>query len=82
MMLIDLALAAKLSYILGITNLISMGLVFFSCRCLVGSWFVKRMMKYDSYKKFYNGHCYYWWIFAISVILHAVLAITAYGNPL
>ena len=79
--LVDLLLAARLSYVLGITNLVSMALVVLSCRCLMGIDFVKTMQQYSWYRKFYNKHCYYWWIFFASVLFHAVLSITAYGNP-
>jgi len=33
------------------------------------------------YMKFYNWHCYYWWFFIVSVALHALIAVTAFGNP-
>ena len=47
----------------------------------LGIKFVNKMWQYEWYKKFYNWHCYYWWIFIISVILHATLALYAYGIP-
>lgn len=75
-------LGAKLSYILGIVNLVGLALVFFSCRCLVGHRFVERMFKYAWYKKFYSLHCYWWYVFFASVFFHSIIAIATFGNPL
>ncbi|HJO02145.1 MAG: hypothetical protein QF655_00915 [Candidatus Woesearchaeota archaeon] len=81
-MVLNPDLGVKLIFILGIVNLFSIVLIFFSCRCLAGQKFTSRMMQYAWYKKFYAMHCYYWWIFIISVILHTALAFSAFGNPL
>ncbi len=81
MVLIDPVFGAKAAYVLGITNLLGLLLVFFSCRCLMGSALAKRLWQHGWYRKFYSMHCYYWWLFFVSVALHAVLAIIAYGNP-
>ncbi|MBS3108486.1 hypothetical protein J4409_01310 [Candidatus Woesearchaeota archaeon] len=45
------------------------------------TYFVRLIERSRLYEKFYNYHCYYWWIFIISVILHATLALYAYGIP-
>ncbi|KXA90175.1 hypothetical protein AKJ40_01940 [candidate division MSBL1 archaeon SCGC-AAA259M10] len=79
--MVDLLLAARISYVLGIVNLVSMSLVVLSCRCMMGVGFVNRMQEYAWYRRFYRAHCYYWWIFFLSVLFHAVLAVTAFGNP-
>jgi len=71
----------KLIFIFGIINIISLLLVFFSCRCLVGANFVRKMQKHKWYKKYHDLHCYYWWIFIISVILHSLFALVTFGNP-
>jgi len=71
---------AQIVFILGITNIISLFFVLLSCRCMLGT-FVNKLWKYEWYKKFYSLHCYFWWIFIISVIFHAVLAIITFGNP-
>jgi hypothetical protein len=73
-------LAAKLTYLLGYANIIGLLLVLFSCRCINGIR-PKALSKSKFYPVFYRYHCYYWWFFIISVALHAVLAITAFGNP-
>lgn len=71
----------RLTFVFGITNIISYLLVFFSCRCLIGVNFVKKMRKYKWYQKYYNLHCHYWWFFIISVILHLLFALVTFGNP-
>jgi len=78
----DPLLAGKLVYVFGILNLLSLSLVFFSCRCLVGHRFVEGMLKQPWYRWYYARHCVFWYIFFASVLFHSVLAITAFGNPL
>ncbi len=78
---IDPLIGARLVYLLGIINIVGLLLVFFSCRCLMGSRLAKWLRQFGWYKKFYSMHCFYWWLFFVSVALHAVLAIIAYGNP-
>lgn len=80
-MVLDSILGIKLTFILGITNIIGISLVFLSCRCLMGKNLSKFLFKYDWYKKFYGYHCYYWWFFIISVLLHSLIALTTYGIP-
>lgn len=70
---------AKLVYVLGIVNLTGLALVLFTCRCTLGRF--SKLWNIKWYQKFYNLHCYYWWIFLISVFLHATLALIVYGNP-
>ncbi len=79
--MIDPGLGAKLTYILGFTNLIGLGLVFFSCRCLMGPKLGGYLTKLGWYQKFYRTHCWWWKLFFVSVFLHAVLAIAVFGNP-
>ncbi len=81
MVILDPATGAKLVFVFGIINILGLVLVFLSCRCLVGLDFVKKMWKYSWYQKFYNKHCYYWWFFAISVLIHVILAFLIFGNP-
>jgi hypothetical protein len=81
MVLLDPSIYAKLTFILGATNIVGLILVFFSCRCLVSAGFISRMLERGWYRKFYNLHCYFWWLFIISVVLHAIIALSAYGIP-
>ncbi len=72
-------LVAKFVYILGWLNIIGLILVLFSCRCALGK--LVSLSKSKLYMKFYRYHCYYWYFFIISVVIHAIFAITAFGNP-
>ena len=70
-------------FILGITNVVSIIMVMFSCRCVMNkTYFINLINRSKVYGKFYNYHCYYWWIFIISVILHAAFALYVYGIPI
>ena len=80
-MALNVVLGAKLAYIFGILNILFLLLVFFSCRCLVGWKFVNKMLKKGWYRKYYDMHCYYWWLFFASVIAHSVIAFMVFGNP-
>lgn len=77
----DPLLATKIIFVLGITNLSSGILIFFSCRCLGGSAIGGRLMKYAFYQRYYRFHCYIWWVFWISVMAHATLAIIFLRAP-
>ncbi len=80
--ILDPFLSLKVLFLLGITNLLLLFLVFMSCRCLIGKSVFNTLMKHEWYKKFFNFHCLLWWLFFISVFLHAVLAIMLFGIPL
>lgn len=79
-MAISPALAIKLVFILGWANVLGLLLVLFSCRCIMGIN-PEKLSKSAIYLRFYKYHCYYWWFFIISVAIHAIVAITAFGNP-
>ncbi|MFH1650977.1 MAG: hypothetical protein ABID87_02575 [Chloroflexota bacterium] len=74
-------LATRLIFILGITNLVTGTLIFFSCRCLGGSKLGGRLMKHPAFARFYRHHCFLWRVFWVSVVLHALLALTFLGWP-
>jgi len=80
--MIDALLSVRITFILGITNLIALALVALSCRCILGSKTMRKLQKYSWYKKFYKMHCYYWWFLFVSVFFHSVFAILAFGFPL
>jgi hypothetical protein len=73
--------AMRVLFILGIVNLVTGLLIFFSCRCLPGSRLGKGLMKYKWYQRFFKLHCYIWWVFWISVVVHAIFAIVYVGWP-
>jgi hypothetical protein len=74
-------IAIRIMFVLGIVNLLTGLAIFFSCRCLPGSRLGKGLMKYKWYQKFFKWHCYIWWIFWTSVVIHAILAIMYAGWP-
>jgi hypothetical protein len=74
-------LAAKAIYTLGIVNLVTGLMVFFTCRCLPGARIGHSWMQNTQYKRFYKYHCYYWWAFWVSVVVHAIFGLGLLGNP-
>lgn len=74
-------LAARLVFILGIVNLVTGLVIFLSCRCVPGMRFTGQLMKHASYARFFKIHCYLWWIFWPSVVIHAIIAIGFFGTP-
>jgi hypothetical protein len=74
-------IATRVLFSLGIVNLVTGLLIFFSCRCLPGSKLGKPLMKYRWYQRLFKLHCYIWWIFWTSVVVHAIFAIVYIGWP-
>jgi len=68
-------------YILGITNIIFLVLVLFSCRCFLGFKLYVKLVKTAWFKKVYKYHCWYWWGFIISVSLHTLIAYLLFKFP-
>ncbi len=79
--ILDPFLSIKVLFLLGITNLLLLFLVFMSCRCLIGTALFNRLMRHEWYKKFFNFHCWFWRIFFVSVLLHVLLAFLLFGIP-
>jgi hypothetical protein len=75
------AVTARVIFILGIVNLLTGALIFFSCRCLSGSRLGNRLMRYKGYQRFYKYHCHVWKVFWPSVMVHAILAVIFFGWP-
>jgi hypothetical protein len=73
--------ATRVIFILGIVNLITGLLIFFTCRCLPGSRLGKGLTKYRWYQKFFKFHCYIWWVMLGSVAVHAIFAMVYLGWP-
>jgi len=74
-------IALELVFIFGITNIIFLLLVYFSCRCMGGAKVTQKLFSKVWYQKFYSKHCYFWWGFFLSVILHTALAFYLFGIP-
>jgi len=73
--------AARIIFIFGIINFVTGMLVLLSCRCIAGARITGNLMKYKIYQRFYKYHCYIWWVFWTSVIVHAVFAVAFLGIP-
>ena len=73
--------APRLVLILGVVNIVSGLAIFFTYCCIPGMNIGARLMKYAAYRRFYQFHCYIWWLFWGSVMVHAIFAIGFYGVP-
>jgi len=74
-------IATRIIFVLGIINLLTGLMIFFSCRCLPGSRLGKGLMKRPWYQRFFKLHCYIWWVFLASVFIHAIFALVYIGWP-
>ena len=81
MNIFDPLLALRLIIILGIINLVTGTLIFFSCRCFPGSKLGNKLKKYQAYQSFFKYHCHIWKVFWPSVMIHAILVIIFFGWP-
>ena len=64
--------------ILGILNITMAVLLFSSCRCIPASKLFRGIMDRPAYKSYYKYHCYLWYVFWPSVIVHTTIAIVFY----
>ena len=74
-------IASRLIFVLGIINLVTGVLIILTCRCMAGTRLTSKLMKYPAYQRFFRYHCYIWWIFWASVVIHVIFAIGLLGNP-
>jgi hypothetical protein len=72
---------ARVIFVLGLVNVITGLSIFLSCRCIPGSKIGTRLMKYSAYKRFFKYHCYIWWPFWTSVVVHVIFAFMFIGFP-
>ncbi len=77
----DYQLGVKILFLAGITNILFLLLTFFSCRCLMGPKITRWLAQQKWFRKFYGWHCFMWWGFFISVIIHTILAFYLFGSP-
>ncbi|MBN2517386.1 MAG: hypothetical protein JXB14_00920 [Candidatus Altiarchaeota archaeon] len=72
----------QIIYITGIANVVLFLLIVFSCRCMgINKGLFDRLIRYKWYQKFYSKHCYYWWAFLVSIVIHAIAAFQVFGFP-
>lgn len=74
-------IAARVIFVLGIVNVVTGILILLTCRCIAGVKLAGKLMKYPAYQRLFSYHCYIWWIFWVSVMIHAIFAIGLMGNP-
>jgi len=74
-------IGVRILFVLGIVNLVTGLLIFFSCRCIPGARIMGKLMKYSAYRRYFRYHCYIWRVFWPSVIVHAIIAIVYVGIP-
>lgn len=66
-------------FITGIINILSIFAIVMSCRCLTGSRIYSALIRYKWYGNFYKNHCYWWWLFFMSVVIHSFSAFYLIG---
>jgi hypothetical protein len=72
---------ARVIFVLGLVNVTTGLSIFLSCRCIPSSRIGSKLMKYAAYKRFFKYHCYIWWPFWTSVVVHAIFAFMFVGFP-
>ena len=65
----------------GIANVLFLLLISLSCRCMGMHNLTKGLFSNEWYMKFYNMHCYFWYLLYASVFIHAAIAIYLFGVP-
>ena len=70
---------AQVIVTLGVLNIIMAVLLFSTCRCIPGLKPFGKLMERPGYRSYYKYHCYLWWVFWPSVVVHASLAIVVFG---
>ncbi len=76
------AFTIQILFFLGIVNLVTLLLIYATCRCIPGSVISRitgNLMQYAAYKSFFRYHCYLWWVLWTSVIIHATLGVWLLG---
>lgn len=72
---------AQIIFILGVINLIMAILIIFTCRCIPMWKLTKSIVKFKSYQVLIKYHCYFWYIFWPSVVLHIIFTLSRLGIP-
>ena len=81
MSMISAELGLRLIYVFGITNILFLVLVLLSCRCMGVPQITEKLFQSEKFKRFYKYHCYFWWGFILSVVLHTLFAFYFLGSP-
>ena len=72
---------SRIVFITALINLVSFLLVLLSCRC-VNTWKLTAWLnRYGWFKRFFKWHCFLWYIFLPSMIIHIIFAFMIAGIP-
>jgi len=71
----DVLLAQRLVFALGVVNFLTLAALFLSCRCMGTRQPFSGMFRFKFFARFYSFHCYFWAILWLSVATHLVIAI-------
>jgi hypothetical protein len=72
---------ARIVFVTAIINLAFIALILLSCRCMNMWKLTAGLNKQPWYKKVFRWHCYLWYVFLPSLIIHAIFAIRLLGVP-
>jgi len=78
-MAISYGLGLKMLFLAGMANIVFFVLIFLSCRCMGGAKISERLFQDKRFQWFYRKHCFFWWGFIASVLIHTVLAFYLFG---
>lgn len=71
----------RIVFITAMVNIAFLLLILFSCRCM-NMWKISSgLNKHAWFKRIFKMHCYLWYIFLPSVLVHAVFAVRVLGVP-
>ncbi len=74
-------LMIRIVFITAMINIAAILLILSSCRC-INTWKLNSgLTKIPGFKRFFKWHCYLWYIFIPSVIIHAIFALILMGIP-
>ena len=79
--LIPAILMLRIVFITAIINIIAVLPILLSCRCINIWKMTSGLNRFPWFKRFFKWHCYFWYIFIPSVIIHAIFALMSMGIP-
>jgi hypothetical protein len=63
----------------GLSTLLSLIFLFFSCRCMGGHKVLEKLFKNRNFMKLYKLHCWFWAWFFVSIVIHITMAKLIFG---
>jgi hypothetical protein len=71
----------RIVFITAMVNIVFLLLILFTCRCMNMWKITSPLNKFSWFKQVFKWHCYLWYIFLPSLIIHIVFAIWVLGVP-